>query len=948
MPKLIATDGSQLLVEGEEVSVGRRDAGSESIDVDLGSLERGRTVSRRHARLFHQSTGWILRVEPSTTNETKVAGRALKAGEEAPLADGDEILLGAVALTFQADFDPEATMVRRAQAPAELRSNGAVFPLASPEGRRLWIGRPQQGASPQGDLIDLSSLPGSRSVSHLHAQVYRSPAGWMLHEGRTTNPTMVAGRELAPGEDVLLTDGVSIQLGRLLVTFHEIRPIRPVDSELVLETDQPELTVAPGRRDMLGLRIVNGRKNVESIQIEVQGLPSEWLQFEHPDGTRTPGWNVNLNPAGRDLSNPMPDSVATSRLVIAPPPGAQTRAGQYPITISATTQGHDPVRRVIAATIHVQSFEGLQLVLSPREAKGSSARYTAELDNASNVDADVTFVFETDPGLICKAEPERLQLVNGGSQRALIKARVKRHHWWGPRRTYGFHLTAAAGGQQLREGAALTCFPIVPEWLQGILARLFAMITPIAIPAFTLVLLLGLAYLFLRPPELSIYADAPAVENGKPDTIHWSGDRIVNVQVDPPVNPQPVAADGQVTFVPSTSQDYTVTATNWFHLPNSQKVHINVVTIKKFQPSTTQLQQENQEVQISWDVEGADSVSFDPPDEFPDPKPTGDAKVHPKGTTTYTLIAHGAGGLDVKQSLTIAVGPPTLDDFSISQPLPGTRIYPGGAVQLAWKATGATKAVLSTDKCDDSPITTVVKTITDGTTTNAIIQPRTTGDISYRLTVSNATGAAPARCVTVSVSPVTIQFDSDQPTVTAGDSVQLKWTVVGANDSTQVTIDHDIGDVQATDQKKIQLNDVGSTDFVITAKSADAQPVQKTVTVNVKPPKPNIVNFGSPDTTIPFNTPIQLSWTVENADTVEIRASDGTLIFGPTNMASGKVQDTPPGSTTYILTATNASGSTPKSFSVQVLPPGATATPVPPAPAPGAAASPAPGAPTQP
>ncbi|HEY1297165.1 MAG TPA: FHA domain-containing protein, partial [Chloroflexota bacterium] len=189
MPKLIATDGSQLLLQGDEVSVGRRDAaGNLAVDLDLADLERGRTVSRRHARIFRQRSAWRLRVEPSVTNETKVAGKALKAGEEAPLSDGDEILLGAVALTFRADIDPEVTLVRQAQAPAELRSSGLVWPLAAPEGRRLWIGRPRQGTQSQPDMIDLSNLAGSRSVSHLHAQVYRNNGSWMLHEGKTTNP----------------------------------------------------------------------------------------------------------------------------------------------------------------------------------------------------------------------------------------------------------------------------------------------------------------------------------------------------------------------------------------------------------------------------------------------------------------------------------------------------------------------------------------------------------------------------------------------------------------------------------------------------------------------------------------------------------------------------------------------------------------------------------------
>src|SRR3982074_2646964 len=150
MPKLITRDGSQLTVQGDEGCVWRCDAGEASAPHDdLSGLERGRTVSRRHAGLVRERSAWHLRAEQGATNTTKVAGKALRPGEVSPLSDGDEIELGAVMLTFRADADLDVTMVGRAQAPAELRVDTMVFPLAAPEGRRLWIGRrPGDGEQP--------------------------------------------------------------------------------------------------------------------------------------------------------------------------------------------------------------------------------------------------------------------------------------------------------------------------------------------------------------------------------------------------------------------------------------------------------------------------------------------------------------------------------------------------------------------------------------------------------------------------------------------------------------------------------------------------------------------------------------------------------------------------------------------------------------------------------
>jgi pSer/pThr/pTyr-binding forkhead associated (FHA) protein len=927
MPKLIANDGRQLLVQGEEVSVGRRDGGNEAVDVDLGSLERGKTVSRRHARIIRLRSGWHLRVEPSVTNETRVAGRPLRAGEEALLADGDEIMLGAVALTFRADFDPEATVVRQAQAPAELRADGLVFPLAAPEGRRLWIGRPQQDTPAPAGLIDLSELPGGRSVSHLHAQIYRTADGWMLHEGQTTNPTLVNGRQLTRGEDVSLTDGASIQLGRLRLTFHEVRQWRIVPSDvLTLEADQQELTIEPGRTESVGLRLVNATGRVEMIDVQIEGLPADWYQISQPDGSRGPTWFVQLVPTGPDLVNPLPNSVAFARLIVTPPRTPQSRAGTYPITISATTRGEDRVRREVAGRVHVLPFEGLQFTLTPPEIRGGSARFTAETVNTGNADADVNLEVETDQGLICTPDPQRLQLSNGADQRSTVKVRVKHHHWWGPRRAYGFHITAASGTQRMREGAALTCFPRIPEWLQGLLSRLFAILSPIAIPTVTLVLLLGLAYLFLRPPSITqFYASAPAIPSGGNVQLNWGGDRIAGVEIEPPPATKPAAADGQVTVAPDKTTEYTLTARNWIGLASSSKLKVNVVRITKFNASPVSLTQEGQEVTLEWETDGADSVRIDPADEIQNPKLTDTTKVHPAGNVTYTLTATGAGGVEVKDSKPITIGPPTLDKLEITDPPPGTRIFPGGQVKLNWKASGVTKATLTTDKGEVAPGRKELD-VTAGPP--ATVQPTATGDVTYTLTVSNAAGTR-QDTVKVTVSNLSIQFDSDPPTITAGESAKLRWNVDGANDSTKLSIDNDIGKVEPKGEKTVKPTD--TTDYTLTVVGADGATQEQKATITVKAPLPKINVFSAPTPAINVGDQVRLTWSVENADSIEIRTDQNDLIAQSKQLA-GSVIDIPPASTTYILTASGPSGKSTKSFSVVVAPPGA--TPVPPTPAP--------------
>lgn len=70
-------------------------------DLDLGPLDAGRLVSRRHARLQCGPRGVFLR-DLGSTNGTMVAGRRLEKDELVRLRDGDIVSFGGVEGRFVA------------------------------------------------------------------------------------------------------------------------------------------------------------------------------------------------------------------------------------------------------------------------------------------------------------------------------------------------------------------------------------------------------------------------------------------------------------------------------------------------------------------------------------------------------------------------------------------------------------------------------------------------------------------------------------------------------------------------------------------------------------------------------------------------------------------------------------------------------------------------------
>lgn len=91
---------------GENVIIGRFDADTGPVDVDLGPLPESMYISRQHAQIRRDQEGkWMLR-DLGSSNGTFVrspeSGKFEKIAEEREIRDGDEIALGNARFIFSA------------------------------------------------------------------------------------------------------------------------------------------------------------------------------------------------------------------------------------------------------------------------------------------------------------------------------------------------------------------------------------------------------------------------------------------------------------------------------------------------------------------------------------------------------------------------------------------------------------------------------------------------------------------------------------------------------------------------------------------------------------------------------------------------------------------------------------------------------------------------------
>ena len=184
---------------------------------------------------------------------------------------------------------------------------------------------------------------------------------------------------------------------------------------------------------------------------------------------------------------------------------------------------------------------------------------------------------------------------------------------------------------------------------------------------------------------------------------------------------------------------------------------------------------------------------------------------------------------------------------------------------------------------------------------------------AFRLTVKDPRGAQAIARVTVTTraaAPLRIlRFTANPSNVKSGQSSTLAWQVENA-DSVEITT---IGRVDARGGS-VTVAPADTTVYRLTAKGANNQELNETVTITVEKPLGRILTFTSSPMNISLGQSSTLSWQTDGAETVEL---SGT---GPV-ATNGSQSVSPTVTTTYTLTVRTKFGDVTANTTVQVTPP---------------------------
>lgn len=234
---------------------------------------------------------------------------------------------------------------------------------------------------------------------------------------------------------------------------------------------------------------------------------------------------------------------------------------------------------------------------------------------------------------------------------------------------------------------------------------------------------------------------------------------------------------------------------------------------------------------------------------------------------------------------------PIINSFT-AQP---ATINAGGSTVLSWSIANAGALWISADNGGDVGDVRGKTSVT--------VKPRVT--TRYTMTASSGTGnVTQSATVTVNAlkTPTISSFAPAKSTIVAGESTTLNWSVTNA---TSLTLTPG-GTVTGTTSAAVAPS--ATTTYTLKATNASGS-TSKTATVTVAT-LPVISAFTASASSVVAGTKVHLSWTV---------SAGATLSLSPGGAVNGTGVDvTPTVSTSYVLTATTAAGSTTASLQVDV------------------------------
>jgi hypothetical protein len=349
------------------------------------------------------------------------------------------------------------------------------------------------GSERGNDLV----LPG-KGVSRRHARLDFAGTGCTVTDLGSMNGTSLDGQRLEAGRAYPWPPGQILQI----VTYElSLAPVAASQGEVTLTVRPPVLAVEAGRQSSLKVDVYNAGETVVACSIAVLGVAAEWLTIAPP--------TVEL----------MNGEQKTVEVRIVSPRAATSRAGEYPLHLSAIDQAGQQAGTA-SATIDLLPFASFGAGLSPTTTPAGKPMI-ASIENKGNAAAKYQLLCRSlDGKLGFTPESEQVAVEAGATLPLQLTARPLKRRWIGRAETAAFEVAVTAEvdkSKEILKGEAV-CPALLPAW------------TPMLVLA--LVALAVLAYMLLPAPRFLTASFEPSpIVRGDVAYLSWAADEAGEVQL---------------------------------------------------------------------------------------------------------------------------------------------------------------------------------------------------------------------------------------------------------------------------------------------------------------------------------------------------------------------------------------------------------------------------------
>ncbi|MEV7190483.1 peptidoglycan-binding domain-containing protein [Streptomyces sp. NPDC093510] len=215
--------------------------------------------------------------------------------------------------------------------------------------------------------------------------------------------------------------------------------------------DPAAVTVDPGGRATVRLRVRNTGDTVEEYRLGVVGAPAGWSRVE-PDVLRL-----------------YPGSEGTAEISFAPPRSPDVAAGPTPYGIRVEPRENPEARDVVEGQVTVTSFAEIRAELLPPTIVGRfRGRASVAVDNLGNTPLTAALTVRDDADrLAFDITPTAIQVAPGRAAFARVVVRPQQVRWTGAAQPHPFTVSVRRSGDERGHElpGSFDQRPVLPRWL---------------------------------------------------------------------------------------------------------------------------------------------------------------------------------------------------------------------------------------------------------------------------------------------------------------------------------------------------------------------------------------------------------------------------------------------------------------------------------------------------